>query len=111
MSLPKKPTSTTIETSADLESVYTNLVRISHSPADFVMDFAHLLPGGEVATVKARMLMTPLTAKLLLNALTENIARYETAFGIIDKPLSSSALGEITYSPPTNSRSPLTPPK
>lgn len=30
--------------------------------------------------------MTPLSAKLLVRALTENLARYETAFGEINLP-------------------------
>ena len=50
--------------------VYANLARISHSPADIVIDFAHLLPGEGSANVRSRVVMTPLSAKLLLRALT-----------------------------------------
>jgi len=73
-----------------LEPVYTNLARISHSPADIVIDFAQLLPGEGKAGVRARVLMTPLSAKLLLRALKENIARYEAAFGEINVPNAST---------------------
>ena len=69
-----------------LEPVYTNLARISHSPADIVIDFAQILPGESKASVRARILMTPLSAKLLLRALKENIARYEAALGEITVP-------------------------
>jgi hypothetical protein len=69
-----------------LEPIYTNLARISHSPADFVIDFAQMLPGELKASVRARILMSPLSAKLLLRALTENIARYETNLGEITVP-------------------------
>jgi len=69
-----------------LEPIYTNLARISHSPADIVIDFAQILPGETKAGVRARILMTPLSAKLLLRALKENIARYEAALGEINIP-------------------------
>ena len=75
-----------IEIPDDLKPVYTNLARISHSPADIVMDFAQLLPGENTANVQARMLMAPLSAKLLLRALQENLARYEASFGEIVIP-------------------------
>jgi hypothetical protein len=69
-----------------LKPLYTNLARISHSPADIVLDFAQILPGETKSTVQARILMTPLSAKLLLRALQENLARYEAAFGEINVP-------------------------
>ena len=81
------------------EPVYANLARISHSPADLVIDFAHLLPGDTQAKVTARVLMTPLSAKLFLRALTENIARYEAAFGEISVP-GNSTLAESLFRPP-----------
>jgi hypothetical protein len=84
---------------ANFDPVYANLARISHSPADLVIDFAHLLPGEIQAKVTARVLMTPLSAKLLLRALTENIARYEAAFGEIIVP-GNSSLAESLFRPP-----------
>lgn len=75
-----------METPPDLEPLYTNLARIAHSPADFVIDFAQILPGENKATIRARVLMSPLSAKLLLRALTENLARYEANLGEISVP-------------------------
>lgn len=66
--------------------MYANLARISHSPADMVIDFAHLLPGETKAKIGARVVLAPLSAKLFLQALSENIARYEAAFGEIRLP-------------------------
>ncbi len=91
MSVPPNRTPTTLEVPSELASVYANLVRIAHSPADIVLDFAHLLPGENRAKVGARILMSPLSAKLLLRALTENLARYETSFGEIHMPVSTLA--------------------
>jgi Protein of unknown function (DUF3467) len=98
MTTPPRPPGPILEVPEGLEITYANLARISHSPADIVMDFAHLLPGETKATVRARVLMTPLSAKLLLRALTENLARYEAAFGEIKVP-GNSSLAEHLFKP------------
>ena len=82
-----------------MEPAYANLARISHSPADIVIDFAHILPGETTAHIRARVVMSPLSAKLLLRALAENIGRYEAAFGEITVP-SNSSLAESLFRPP-----------
>jgi hypothetical protein len=102
MTTPPKPTGPVLEIPAGLPTLYANLARISHSPADIVLDFAHLLPGEGKATVQSRVLMTPLSAKLLLRALTENLARYEAAFGEIHVPVNSSLADNLfkPFQPP-----------
>lgn len=70
----------------DLEPVYSNLARISHTPSELAVDFARILPGQRKISVLVRVLLSPLGAKLLLRALAENISRYETAFGEIRLP-------------------------
>lgn len=62
---------------------YSNFAVISHTPADFFMDFIMVAPNMPQAKVQARIIMTPENAKTLLGALSENIARYEKAFGPI----------------------------
>jgi hypothetical protein len=64
-----------------------------------MFDFARMLPGDQAANVHARVLMSPLGAKLLLRALTENLAKYETAFGVIDLPQKES-LADYLFNPP-----------
>jgi hypothetical protein len=91
MAVPAARPQTTLEVPENIQPVYANLVRIAHSPADLVFDFAHLLPGENNARVGARILMSPLSAKLLYRALGENLARYEAAFGEISLPRSSLA--------------------
>lgn len=95
---PPKPTGPFLELPADLELVYANLARIAHSPSDIVIDFAHLLPGEPHAKIRSRVVMTPLSAKLLVRALTENIARYEAAFGEINIP-SNTTLADNLFRP------------
>lgn len=91
MAAPQNRPQTTLEVPADLQPVYANLARIAHSPSDIVLDFAHLLPGESKARVGARILMSPLSAKLLYKALGDNLARYESAFGEINVPTSTLA--------------------
>ena len=92
----------------DLRAVYANLVRIAHSPSEMVLDFAHLLPGTTPAKVCARVVMSPLAVKLLHRALTENLARYETAFGEIKLPGEATLADFLFRAPPPT---PPTPPK
>jgi hypothetical protein len=99
MSAPSQPVGPKINVPEGMEPAYANLARISHSPADIVIDFAHILPGETSANIRSRIVMTPLSAKLLLRALTENIARYETMFGEISMP-SNSSLAESLFRPP-----------
>ena len=74
---PNQPPRPQLVISPDLEPVYTNVVRIAHSPAEMVFDFGRLLPGEKTAHVKARVMMSPISAKLLQRALAENLAKYE----------------------------------
>lgn len=67
----------------EAEGIYSNLAIISHSPAEFVFDFTRILPGVPRAKVHARIVMTPQHARLLLNALEDNITKYERQYGEI----------------------------
>ncbi len=87
---PTKPAGPVLEIPPNLEPQNVNQARIAHSPSDIVFDFAHLLPGEPRARIRSRVVMTPLSAKLLLRALTENIARYEAAYGEIQVPVNST---------------------
>lgn len=63
---------------------YSNLAVISHSRSEFVIDFAATLPGMPKALIGDRIIMTPEHAKRLMNALFDNISKYEAQFGVID---------------------------
>ncbi|MEO0087573.1 MAG: DUF3467 domain-containing protein [candidate division WOR-3 bacterium] len=67
----------------EAEGVYSNFFLIAHSPHEFIIDFARMLPGLPKAKVFARVILTPAHAKLLLSALEENIKKYESQFGEI----------------------------
>jgi hypothetical protein len=98
MTTPAQPTGPKIHIPEGTKPEYANLARISHSPADIVIDFAQILPGESAANIKSRIVMTPLSAKLLMRALVENLARYEAAFGEIKVP-GNSNLAENLFRP------------
>ena len=88
-----------LEVPDDIQIEYANMVRIAHSPSDLLFDFAHLMPGTSPARVQARVVMSPLGAKLFQRALAENLARYEAAFGEVKIP-GESGLADSLFRPP-----------
>ncbi len=86
----------------DMDATYANLVRIGHTPAEMVFDFSRLLPGDTQAIIRARVLMTPLSAKLFHKALEENLSRYESVYGEIAIPKKRS-LADYLFQPPKKS--------
>nr|WP_294795859.1 DUF3467 domain-containing protein [uncultured Mucilaginibacter sp.] len=73
-----------IELSEEIaEGVYSNLAIVTHSTAEFVVDFIRVMPGVPKAKVKSRIIVTPEHAKRLLDALEDNIAKYEAVNGRI----------------------------
>lgn len=82
----------------EAEGIYSNLAIITHSPAEFVIDFTRMLPGTPKAKVFARVIMTPQHAKSLLRAMDENIKKYESQFGEI-KILGDSKTKPLGFQP------------
>lgn len=75
-----------IELSEEIaEGTYSNLAIITHSNSEFVVDFVRIMPGVPKAKVKSRIVLTPQHAKRLLNALQENVKRYEDQNGRISE--------------------------
>ncbi|MFT7250190.1 MAG: hypothetical protein ACI9DJ_000825 [Algoriphagus sp.] len=82
--IKKKDQQINIELSDEMaEGVYANLAMIAHSNSEFVIDFIRLMPGVPKAKVKSRIILTPDHAQRLLQALQENIEKYENNFGEI----------------------------
>ncbi|MES2329398.1 MAG: DUF3467 domain-containing protein [Bacteroidota bacterium] len=80
----QQPTQLNIEISEETaEGSYANLAIITHSNAEFVIDFVNVMPGTPKSKVKSRIIFTPMHAKRFMRALEENIERFETANGAI----------------------------
>lgn len=73
------------------EGIYSNLAVIAHSSSEFVFDFIRVMPGLPKAPVKSRIILTPEHAKRLLQALDDNIRKYESQFGAIHLPEQSKS--------------------
>ena len=90
---PKKKIA--IEIPKDLQASYANLAFITHTTAEMVLDFAQYLPRMPKGQVVSRVIMSPMHAKLLQRALTQNIANFERQFGEIRVPQKPSLADEL----------------
>lgn len=73
-----------IELSEEMaEGIYSNLAIITHSNAEFVVDFINVMPSAPKAKVKSRIILTPQHAKRLLKALADNVKKFELVHGNI----------------------------
>jgi hypothetical protein len=73
-----------IEISEEIaEGQYANLAIITHSHAEFVIDFVNVMPGTPKSKVKSRIVLTPQHAKRLMKALADNVQKFEAVNGTI----------------------------
>ena len=80
----KNPNQINIELKEETaQGIYSNLVIISHSSSEFVLDFIRIMPGIPKAEVKSRIILTPEHAKRLLLAMGENMGKYESCHGFV----------------------------
>ena len=73
------------------EGVYSNLAIITHSTAEFVLDFINVMPNAPKAKVKSRVILAPQHATRLMKALVENVKKFEQVHGAI-KDIEQNAL-------------------
>ncbi len=66
-----------------IKTVYSNIVRIGHSPYEFMLDFGQFQPEGKRAFMDVRIIVSPQHAKAIQKALKENIAGFEEKHGKI----------------------------
>lgn len=84
--MDKKKSNKQIEielTKEEATGTYSNLVMITHSASEFILDFIAVMPGLPKAKVQKRMILTPEHAKRFSNALLDNLNRYEELHGKI----------------------------
>ena len=93
-----QPQNIQIDIAADVaKGTYSNLAIITHSPTEIILDFAQMLPGVKNASVRERIIMNPIHAKRLLNALADNINKFEQNFGFITEPAMPNAANTVPY--------------
>ena len=86
----------------ELKPVYANVAFISHSLGELVIDFAQVLPRSPRGNVQARVIMTPMHAKMLQMALAQNLAKFESQFGEIRLPHTGSTLANNFFRFPSD---------
>ncbi len=78
-----------IASDEDLKGRYANLMSVSHTGEEFVLDFFAVTPSsGGIArgTLVGRMITSPSHFKRIVGALMDNLTKYETQFGDIEEP-------------------------
>ncbi len=80
----EQPTQINIEISEEIsDGQYANLAIITHSHAEFVIDFVNVMPGTPRSKVKSRIILTPFHAKRFMKAIIDNVKKFETVNGTI----------------------------
>ncbi|MFZ3069857.1 MAG: DUF3467 domain-containing protein [Anaerolineaceae bacterium] len=92
----------TLRLPEDLEPLFVNMVRVAHTPGEFILDFSAILPGSADPKVDARIILSPLGVKLMQQAINENIRRYEKTYGEIRLPTAAHTLADDLFSHPNN---------
>jgi hypothetical protein len=67
----------------DLKGVYSNLMQVSHTKEEFVLDFFLALPPEGILV--SRVIMSPGHLKRMIKALQNNVGKYEEKFGKIEE--------------------------
>lgn len=75
------------EQKKSIPGVYANVMRIMHSPVEFIIDFGVASPEvPEQIAHSVRVVMSPQHAKATAVAMVENLIKYEKAHGKIGYP-------------------------
>jgi len=84
---------------ADLKPIYANFALITNSRSEIVIDLAQVMPQIPQARVQTRVVMTAFNAKLLLRALSDHMARFESQHGEIELPKGNTLADQLFKSP------------
>lgn len=81
----------------DVDGTYSNMVLVAFSRAEFVLDFARVMPGSVAANLKSRVIMSPHAAKNFAKQLTAQVKTWEEKNGDLTEDLrDQNAIGFIT---------------
>ncbi len=83
---PNKPPEIQLQIQLDeaiADGQYVNMALVNHTETEFTLDFIYVQPQQPKAKVKARIITNPKHMKRLILAMQDNIAKYESKFGVI----------------------------
>ena len=75
-----------IEYPANQTATYANAAIVNSTHSEIILDFLQILPNDPRGKVTQRIALTPANAKLLLNALKDNLTQFEAKHGEISLP-------------------------
>ena len=84
----------------DSDGVYSNVVLVSFSRAEFVIDFARVMPGVPNGRLKSRVIMSPLRIRSLVQSLEKQLEQYEKRYGKLED---QDPMGQIGFQSPQSS--------
>ncbi len=77
----------------DADGTYSNIVLVAHSKAEFVLDFARMMPGNSAANLKSRIIMSPHAVKAFAAQLTKQVETYEKNNGLLTDSQGQNSIG------------------
>jgi len=77
----------------ELKGRYSNLLRITHTREEFILDFINLVPPQGIVT--SRIVTSPGHLKRIIRALATNLERYEQLFGAIQEAPDPAGDGSV----------------
>jgi hypothetical protein len=77
-----------------LKGNYANMMMVSHTQEEFVLDFMNVLPPSGVVT--SRIITSPGHLKRIIAALNDNLKKYESQFGAV-KEASAPVASEVGF--------------
>lgn len=94
---PKPARQLKLEIPADLKPTYANAAMVNQTFSEIIVDLIQVLPNDQRARVQQRVVLTPTNAKLILQALQQNLARYEEKHGEIKLPPRPQSLADQLF--------------
>ncbi|MCB1035594.1 MAG: DUF3467 domain-containing protein [Acidobacteria bacterium] len=77
----------------ELKGRYSNLLRVTHTREEFILDFINLVP--PQGAVTARVVTSPGHLKRIVRTLQATLEQYENAHGVIQEAPEPSPKGEV----------------
>ncbi len=74
-----------------LQGVYANAVQVQFNKEEFILDFMNTFP--PMATLNARVILSPGHVKRLRNVLEEMVKKYEGSFGAVEAASEPAEIG------------------
>jgi len=65
----------------DLKGAYSNVMQVTHTQEEFVLDFFNIM--GQTGVLSSRVILSPSHFKRMVQAMEDNLKKYEEHFGLI----------------------------